>query len=110
MPTKPVHEKNFLARMVAGIGEAIVPLVREAVVDIRHKVVEEPWFGRETTKDFYRTFYDQQPQRAHGESPYVAEGLPPTFDEYIAQREGRNPAEDRAPEIEKTREPEDMDR
>jgi hypothetical protein len=31
--------------------EALRTIAAEAMQDIRHKVVEEPWFGRETTKD-----------------------------------------------------------
>lgn len=66
MPTNSNSESLF-DTIAAGVGDA--------VADIRHKVVEEPWYGRETTTD----------------SPYAEQGLPKTFEEYIGQCESPPP-------------------
>ena len=71
--------------------EDLCSLAAEAIQDIRHKAVEEPWFGRETTKDAAAPMnvqhqHDHQHHKA--ESPYVKDGLPATFDEYLAKHHG----------------------
>lgn len=85
--------------------EALRNIAVEAMQDIRHKVVEEPWFGRETTKDAaapmnvqHQHDHNHQHEHAHthshehqhhkAESPYVKDGLPATFDEYLAKHQG----------------------
>ncbi len=35
----------------AGLLDSLFDLLREAFVDIRHKVLEEGWFGRQVTGD-----------------------------------------------------------
>ena len=60
---KDTDSESFIDNLTAGFGDA--------VADIRHKVVEEPWYGRETTTD----------------SPYAEQGLPKTFEEYVEQNE-----------------------
>jgi ABC-type Zn2+ transport system substrate-binding protein/surface adhesin len=101
--------------------ESLRNLAVEAIQDIRHKAVEEPWFGRETTKDAaapmnmrHNHEHDHQHKHTHSythshththdhqhthshshdhqhhrlESPYVKDGLPATFDEYLAKHQG----------------------
>jgi hypothetical protein len=94
--------------------EALRTIAAEAMQDIRHKVVEEPWFGRETTKDDPAPMnmqhnHDHQHDHVHShshehqhhkaESPYVKDGLPAMFDEYLAKHHGMG--QDRQPEQEK---------
>ncbi len=56
--------------------DSITAIFGEAITDIRHKVVEEPWFGRETTPSA---------------SPYAAQGMPASFAEYQKSRETQEP-------------------
>ena len=59
-----------------GVLNSIIKGIGEAVTDIRHKVVEEGYFGRQVTPDI-------QPEV----SPYVEQGLPASFEEYRASRD-----------------------
>jgi hypothetical protein len=122
--------------------EELRNMLRDALQDIRHKVVEEPWFGRETTKDAPAHMnmqhnhehthqhehnhshpnvvenkaqqtqhqdlygkgenYDKQQgiegrsqldgdvggSSAQTTSPYIKDGLPATFDEYLTKHHG----------------------
>lgn len=62
---------------IGGILDTIISGIGEAVTDIRHKVVEEGYFGRQVTAD--------EPAK----SPYVAQGLPATYEEYRASKDGQ---------------------
>lgn len=59
-----------------GVLDSIIKGIGEAVTDIRHKVVEEGYFGRQVTPDI-------QPEV----SPYVEQGLPASFEEYRASKD-----------------------
>jgi ABC-type Zn2+ transport system substrate-binding protein/surface adhesin len=103
--------------------ESLRSLAAEAIQDIRHKTIEEPWFGREVTKDDPAPMnmqhnHDHQHEHAHSHShthtrennqkgvevnnpteavsPYVKDGLPATFDEYLAKHQGMG--QERQPE------------
>lgn len=70
-----------------GIIDSIIKGVGEAVTDIRHKVVEEGYFGRQVTPDIV-------PQ-----SPYAEQGLPASFEDYRASKDA--PQKDTSKEIDK---------
>lgn len=97
--------------------ESLRSLAAEAIQDIRHKAVEEPWFGRATTQDAAAPMtmqHDHQHEHTHShshehqhhrlESPYVKDGLPATFDEYLSKHQGMG--QDKQPERGQEREAE----
>jgi hypothetical protein len=73
-----MSKKSFTDTLVDGFGDAIA--------DIRHKVVEEPMYGRETTKDV---------------SPYANDGLPATFEEHVKQNEVAPPEQAQEQDLER---------
>jgi hypothetical protein len=88
---------SWLDKFFTGAKEAVKEAFDGSLTDIRHKVVEEPWFGRETSSDAPYTPSEPQkeadaPNEQQQEivSPYhVLYGMPETFAEYTAQREGK---------------------
>lgn len=60
-----------------GILDTIISGIGEAVTDIRHKVVEEGYFGRQVTAD------------ESAKSPYSEQGLPATYEEFRASKDGQ---------------------
>jgi hypothetical protein len=64
------------------LSESILSGLSDAITDIRHKVVEEGYFGRVVTD-------------TPAKCPYVNEGLPPSFEDYRASRDAREPEQAR---------------
>jgi hypothetical protein len=58
-----------------GVLDSIIKGIGEAVTDVRQKVVEEGYFGRQVTPDL--------PQQ----SPYAEQGLPASFEQYRASKD-----------------------
>ncbi len=77
-----------------GILDTIISGIGEAVTDIRHKVVEEGYFGRQVTAD--------EPAK----SPYAELGLPASFEEYRATQDGQQKEQAKTQEQTKAQEKE----
>ena len=60
------------------LSESILSAIGDAITDIRHKVVEEGYFGRVVTD-------------TPAKSPYVDQGLPASFEDYRASRDAKEP-------------------
>lgn len=91
-------------RQGGGLFDSLLRGFGEAVADIRHKVVEEGWFGRQVTDTTVSAApADQGGEKAvtrddlYGRDPRPLLSTRPSFEEQWAAREKPSPAEAPAP-------------
>jgi hypothetical protein len=85
----PVDEPET-SRTIGDLLVSVVGDIRSVMDDIRHKVVEEPWFGRAVTPDIAPAAGIQQDRDAQPVEPSAqrewVRGKEPTLEEMMAER------------------------